>query len=303
MLKRCPGMLAGGVVLSTLLLGYSNGEMGAARAQNGPAPGLPGSKAPGKAPGAPGKAPGAGGKKDPFAPKGPGAQMPGQPGGPKGGPGRGGPISRGGGAPGAPGAPGKLPGAPGAAGAAGAVATLPPIKSKRKFDPFVIDWKKLPPPPYIFDNIVGPVRVASVDVEIPPVGEVTVREVPNRRVSGIMSGDGVFAILEAADGSVPDIVKPGMTTKDGYKVVSITADSVTLERKDGNVTRTQQVPLTDQSFGGASATGGGGLFGGGNQTGRPGGLGTPGGLPGSGGPRRPIRGGVGPGAGGPNGKE
>ena len=64
-------------------------------------------------------------------------------------------------------------------------------------DPFKIDWRKMPPPPYVFnDPNIQPLRVASADIEVPPVGDVAVREVANRRVSGIMSGDGVFAILE-----------------------------------------------------------------------------------------------------------
>jgi len=288
MLKKSPALLACGLTLSGLLLGYGQGAMNVAYAQGAPDPGAPdkGAKGPGKAGDASGKA-----KKDPFkkpgtadakgAPAGkapggkdPGGKMAGQKGAP-GGPVKGSPMTM------TPGQASPL-GAPAAKGAPGAPGTPPVVKlppSKKGFDPFKIVWHKLPPPPYIFDNIVGPLRVASVDVEIPPAGKLEIHEVPDRRVSGIMSGDGVFAILETAGSGDTEIVKPGMPTKDGYRVVSITADSVRLERTDGNVTRIQDVPLTDQSFAPAS----GGLFGGG--AGNPGG-GVPGstGFPGGGRP-------------------
>ena len=169
----------------------------------------------------------------------------------------------------------------------GAAGTQTASVPKNSRDPFKIEWHKMPPPPYVFsDPNIQPLRVASADVEVPPVGDVTVREVADRRVSGIMSGDGVFAILESPGGD-PEIVKPGSQTRDGYRVVSISADSLKLQRKDGNIVRTQVVPLTDQGVGGQQMAGGG-MFGGGGggmRGGMPGsgGMPFPGGMPGSGG--------------------
>lgn len=108
-----------------------------------------------------------------------------------------------------------------------------------------------------------------------------VREVATRRVSGIMSGDGVFAILEGADGGDPEIIKPGSMTRDGYRVVAITSDTVKLQRKDGNVIRTQIVPLTDASS--TQQQSNSGLFGGRGGAGGSGFPGSNGGFPGSGG--------------------
>ena len=110
------------------------------------------------------------------------------------------------------------------------VAALPGHKQ----DPFYYkpNDKSLPPPPNIFDTGVEPIRVASANQEKTPVhNPPPVRVVPNRRVSGIMSGDGVYAIIENTDGSV-EIVKPGSKTKDGYTVVSITDTSVLLRQED-----------------------------------------------------------------------
>lgn len=188
------------------------------------------------------------------------------------------------GAPGAPGAPGGLkagaggpqmaqPGAaPGAgrpAGAApaggvqGAPGQAPPVVYRPPYtprkDPFKLIWKIPPPPPYVF-NEVQVIREASVAAVTPPPPNTEIREVPSRRVSGIMSGDGVFAILEGA-GTEPEIVKPGSETRDGYKVISISADTVTLRKKEGNITYTQVVPLSDIPPGQQPQVGGAGRFG------------------------------------------
>jgi hypothetical protein len=69
-----------------------------------------------------------------------------------------------------------------------------------------------------------------------------------------MNGDGVYAILEGGN-SEPEIVKPGMQTSDGYRVVSITSDAVKLERKYGNYIFTQTVPLSDVPIGGPQTAG------------------------------------------------
>lgn len=227
-----------------------------AGAQTPPTSGSPGqSPMPGKPPmaGAPGRA----GR--PGAP-GPGARKPGAPGGPMAGrPGAPGPGGRKpgvpGGRPGRPalGVPAATPGVPGKATAAAKPHTVP-LKHQPNLDPFYIPWHVIPPPPYVFEQI-EPVRVASEDIEPPPVVPVTVREEPSLRVSGIMTGDGVFAILEKGPNDV-DIVKPGSSvdinvgqTKRTYQVVSIKEDTVTLESKEGNVTYQQVVPLSDAPIG------------------------------------------------------
>jgi hypothetical protein len=96
------------------------------------------------------------------------------------------------------------------------------------------------------------------------------------RVSGIMTGDGVFAILE--NGDKVDVVKPGSTvdinvegqTKRTYKVVSITKDKVKLRSQVGTAIYTQEVPLSDVAVGTPTRTGFGG-------PGAPGSFGGPGG--------------------------
>ncbi len=132
-------------------------------------------------------------------------------------------------------------------------------------DPFYPSWH-VTPIPYIFDE-VQPMRLASANVTLPPKKDTEVREVPTRRVSGIMSGDGIYAILEG--GPDVEIVKPGSVTQDGYRVVSINSNSVKLQRREGNYLLTQIVPLTDipataqASYQGGMGRGGfGGGFGG-----------------------------------------
>jgi hypothetical protein len=177
-------------------------------------------------------------------------------------------------------AAGGMRGVPGATATPG---QTPPVVVKLPYrprrDPFALKWRIPPPPPYVF-NEVEPIRIASPGVVTPPPPNTEVREVPSRRVSGIMSGDGVFAILEGTDGE-PEIVKPGSETRDGYKVVSIKAETVTLRKKEGNIIRTQIVPLTDIPPGQAPQVGGAGRFGSGARG--PGGAPTAGGLSGPGG--------------------
>lgn len=174
----------------------------------------------------------------------------------------------------------QTPGGQASPGAAAGAPAAPPKKIvsniRHPKDPFFVTWKVKPPPPYVFDQ-VEPIRLASRDIEAPPPPNTEVREVPGRRVSGIMSGEGVFAILEGA-GDV-EIVKPGSETKDGYRVVSINADSVKLQKKEGNVLRTQVVMLSDIPPGAQTASyqpGGG--FGEPGMPGRPG-FGGPAGGP------------------------
>lgn len=169
-------------------------------------------------------------------------------------------------------AAGAKPGAPGAP----AAVLAPPLKVRP--DPFLVAWRTPPQPPYIFDQI-QPIRLASANVEAPPAKPIEVREVPSRRVSGIMSGDGVFAILEQNGDS--EIVKPGSQTSDGYRVVSIDEDSVKLQRREGNAILTQIVPLSDAPTGPSAPRVGG--FPGGGFRGNPGGLPGPQGGRGGGG--------------------
>lgn len=304
MLKNSPILLAGGVAVALLLSGCHKDDAENTDAAPPPMPtrpakpnaGVPGmgTKPTAGAPGTPGAGKGAqtaagtsaAGKADPFAPKGAGKAGDKMQAKGKAGAGTGMPPAAGGvaGAPGIPGAspagapPGPgTPGAPAKPGTSAVAGTqVASVPKKRDYDPFKVTWKQVPPPPYVFGS-VQPLRLASAEVEIPPVGEINMREVATRRVSGIMSGDGVFAILESADGDQPEIIKPGSMTKDGYRVVSITSDTVKLQRKDGNVIRTQIVPLTDASSTQQSS----GLFGG--RGGTSGGFPASGGFPGSGG--------------------
>ncbi|HLV81586.1 MAG TPA: hypothetical protein VKT32_14965 [Chthonomonadaceae bacterium] len=195
-----------------------------------------------------------------------------------------------------PGAPGKPNGGPSAAKPAGPgvnpgatkgiFASSPPkgpaaaqapktgmVAIKHRSDPFLIGWKKKPLPPPVFD-VVLPVRLASADIVAPPAGQTIITEVPSRRVSGILTGDGVYAVLEDNNGDT-EIVKPGSVTSDGYRVVAINADSVKLQRKDGNLLRTQTVPLSDATTAPVTVTPAG-------YPGAPGMNGPPGGYPGGG---------------------
>lgn len=141
-------------------------------------------------------------------------------------------------------------------------------------DPFLVTWKKKPLPPDVFEE-VNPLQVASLQVEAPPSKPVYVREVPDRRVAGIMTGNGVYAILE--QNGVSEVVKPGAVTADGYKVIAINPKSVKLEKREGNLIFTQDVKLSDIST--ASYSSGGGYPGAGSSPGFGGGT-APGGFPG-----------------------
>lgn len=228
----------------------------------------------------------------------------------------GGPGGSGGGPGGSGGAPGGSGGGqggsggnPSSSGPAGTTApsrasTVPagkPVKvaSKRGHDPFLITWKLPAPPPYAFQD-VAPIRLAADAVEITPPIPVEIREQPTLRVSGIMNGEGVFAILEKTDGV--DIVKPGsevkITAGSGertYRVVAINANTVKLRSQEGNRIYIQEIPLSDVPIG--TQTGFGGGRGSGGIMPSTGG-GSGGGIPGSGGgipgrKGRPIPGGAG----------
>jgi hypothetical protein len=180
-------------------------------------------------------------------------------------------------------------GAPGGAAVASAPKNdIPP--SNARLDPFKPWWStEVPPPPVL--SYLTPARIAVNSNEPPPDIPVEIQEVPDRRVAGILTGNGVYALIEGVGD--PKVVKPGDVLDDGYRVVRISSTAVTLQKKVGFRTYTQVVPLTDA---GSSQT----TFGGG----RPGGMGGPGGpgmFPGGGGSIPGFPGGRGRGGGGSSG--
>jgi len=155
-----------------------------------------------------------------------------------------------------------------------AAPTAQPPKSKamppnRRSDPFKPWWDTTPPPPPVL-SVVSPIRIAVRDSVRPPEEKVEIQEPPNRRVAGILSGAGVYALIEGPEGL--SIVKPGDMVGE-YRVQSISPRSVTLRRTFGNQVFTQVVPLTDVTTAGQFR---------GVAPGMPGGPGlvVPGGLPG-----------------------
>lgn len=138
-----------------------------------------------------------------------------------------------------PGAGGAATGSPEAAAAGPRVTTRPP---STRPDPFKPWWNTTPPPPPAI-TLVEPYRIATRESVIrPPEEKIEVSEVPNRRVAGIATGQGVYALIEGPEGQ--NVVRPGDMLGD-YRVEAIRSRSVILKRKVGNVTYTQEVPLTD----------------------------------------------------------
>jgi hypothetical protein len=121
-------------------------------------------------------------------------------------------------------------------------------------------------------TFVPPVRIAANLNIDPPRPGVEVREVPRGRVAGILSGNGVYALIESPDAENGQaVIRPGDMIGE-YRVASINQDSVTLKRTvrvgDRTETYTQIVPLTDigsmqQQFSGPApgAPGGPGMMG------------------------------------------
>jgi len=124
-------------------------------------------------------------------------------------------------------------------------AQLPRVTSKPpsvRPDPFAPWWSTTPPPPPAI-TLVEPYRVATRESVVrPPEEKVEVEEVPNRRVAGIATGQGVYALVEGPEGQ--NVVRPGDMVGE-YRVEAIRSRSVILKRTVGNVTYTQEVPLTD----------------------------------------------------------
>jgi hypothetical protein len=189
---------------------------------------------------------------------------------------------------------GGMPGMGGAPGGQQTAAASPIPKNTApaphfRADPLKPWWDTTPVPPPVL-SYVDPVRIAITNsaAEEKPAG-VEIQEVPTRRVAGILTGNGVYALIDDFNGKA-EVVKPGQVLDDGYRVASINANSVVLKKEIDNRTYTQVVPLTDAGSATFSGPGmGGGMPGSG---GRPG-MGAPGsggmrgmpGLPGSGGGR------------------
>ncbi|RYG25107.1 hypothetical protein EON82_08340 [bacterium] len=117
---------------------------------------------------------------------------------------------------------------------------------------------------------------------------------PYRRLSGIVVGDSILAILEE-EGKAPVIVTPGMRIPDSpWRVVSIDQDKAVL-RRSGNVKPNQIVVRLEQPRFGTTPSGGApGGFPGGAPGGFPGGGPPGGGFPGGPPGGFPGRGGRGP---------
>ncbi len=188
------------------------------------------------------------------------------------------------------GGPAGVPGMPTGQGQQAAAAPAgPPQKLLAstpgvRYDPFKPTWSTVTPPTPVLSQI-APVRLAVRDSQrIPQTPVIEIQEVPTRRVSGILTGNGVYALLEGPDGT--KVVKPGDDV-DGYRVASINPDSVVLKRKFDRQVFTQVVPLTDVGSGGGAPTGFSGRPGGPGGPGMgPAGPGLSGGIPGPGGGRR-----------------
>lgn len=178
----------------------------------------------------------------------------------------------GGGGAAAPAAPAAVGGMP--------LVTTPPPGARR--DPFAPWWDNTPPPPPAI-SLVPALRLASRNPDARPVeAKVEVQEVPNRRVAGIVTGVGVYALVEGPEGTT--VVRPGDMLGE-YRVENITPTSVVLKRTVGNQIYTQVVPLTDvgsvtQSY---NAGGTGGIPGMPSMGSGPGGRGRRGGAMGGGG--------------------
>lgn len=142
-------------------------------------------------------------------------------------------------------------------------------------------------------------QMGSFTVVYEPPQETAVGTVPQmepqpyRRLSGIIVGDSVYAILENGTGT-PEIIRPGMRIPNTeWTVVSIDQDKAVLRRNGNVLPKTVVVRLESPPAGMAGNSG---------TNGRPPGMGNPGGPPGGfgrpGGPTGPGRPGGMPGRGG-----
>lgn len=154
-------------------------------------------------------------------------------------------------------------------------------------DPFAPWWKdpvvpKNPPIPHpLLAGLLPTIRPAITLSTAAQVDTAVIkRTAPKYRMVGAITGaSGIFALLEGPDGQ--KVVKPG-DKLEGYTVVSIDRDSVTIEKKTPENEIIQQIiPLSDTIP--SAAPGGSG-----SSSGYPGGPG--GGYRGPGGPYGPGRG-------------
>jgi hypothetical protein len=132
----------------------------------------------------------------------------------------------------------------------------------------------------------------------PVAPQVVTEQQPYRRLSGVVVGDSVLAIIDMGNGAAPVLIRPGMHIPNTeWTVVSIDLDKAVLHRSGNVLPNTIEVRLETPPANYASGTGGapGGYPGAGYPGGGyPGGGYPGGGYPGAGGPRGPG----GPGGGG-----
>jgi len=154
-------------------------------------------------------------------------------------------------------AAGGYGGASGMGAPAPAAPAGPKDKSKpprRRVDPFAPWWDVNPRPPVL--AMLAPARLAPFQAGIqPPTVKVEIQEPPTLRAAGIMTGTGVYALLEGA--ALPEgqrVVKPGDAIG-SYRVESIRPSSVVLRRTLANTIFTMVVPLNDAPMGGMGGYG------------------------------------------------
>jgi len=145
---------------------------------------------------------------------------------------------------------------------------------------------------------IGPFNTFTPEPEVAPT--IQLEQQPYRRLSGIVVGSSVVAILEQGQGTEPLLIRPGMKVPPDWTVVSIDQDKAVL-RRSGNVLpheievrletpppgyETTTVPPAgggNPNFPGAGGGPGNGYGGPNGRGGFPGGgRGGPGGFPGAG---------------------
>lgn len=132
----------------------------------------------------------------------------------------------------------------------------------------------------------GPMMTLFEPPGAPTLPVLVEEQQPYRRVSGIIVGDAVYAVIEMGDNQPPHIVHPGDRIGE-WVVVSIDEERVIL-RRGGNVNpkevevRLEQLPPGAGGGGGASSGAGAATGGGGRPPGGPQAAGQSGGASGSG---------------------
>lgn len=134
--------------------------------------------------------------------------------------------------------------APAAQGASPRPANTSPAPRFRS-DPMKPWWDTRPKVPSVLTR-VSPVRIAIPST--PPKereGAVVFASRTGWRVSGILAGSGVLALLDGPEGSY--VVRPGQTLDDGFRVETIAADAVTLTKTEGRRSIVESIRLTDRT--------------------------------------------------------